>query len=374
MVYDSIVIGAGPAGTTAARFLAQEGNKVLLIEKGKLPRYKVCGGGLVWRAREALDLAIEPVIQKEFYQVDWKFSENLNFEVKRDYPLVTMVMRDSFDEFLSLAAVKNGAELHDEESFEAFENRADGKIKVITNKGSYLTDHLIAADGLRSQIYKQLKWQDDRLKIPAIEAELTLNDTSGEFFKKVVFDITAIEGGYGWIFPKSGHLSVGVAAMPRAGTSLKKAYYDYLSRSGIEEYIREQKQYGFQIPLYPHRQLSKDNILLVGDAAGLADPLVAEGISNAIHSGKMAARAINENPGAASESYDNLVKQDLRGQIRSAKLMSKIFYDYPSISSLVLQRKGQYITEYVSDIFAGKRKYPDNLKMAGKSIQRLLFN
>ncbi len=372
--YDAIVIGAGPSGATAARYLAASGVHVLLLEKEKLPRYKVCGGGLVWRAREALEIPINDIVHKEFFRIDWKFRHDLEYTVERSFPLVSMIMRDQFDAFLTEAAAKNGVTIQDEESFEYFEEEEDGNIMVKTDKQRYRTHHLIASDGLRSKAFKQLGVTDKRVKIPAIEAEIFLEEGNEDFFKKVIFDVTAIPKGYGWIFPKENHLSVGVAAMPQAGTSLKRSFFDYLMKTGLEPLIREKKQFGFQIPLYPHGKLYQNNILFTGDAAGLADPLVAEGISHAIFSGKWAARAIIETPGSnTGPAYQELIKSELAPQIRSAKMFAKLFYDYPAFSARILKNKGQYITEYVSDVFAGTRRYPDNLTMVGKSIKKLIF-
>ncbi|MCA6075256.1 NAD(P)/FAD-dependent oxidoreductase [Fulvivirga sedimenti] len=371
--FDTIVVGAGPAGATAARYLASSGAKVLLLEKEKLPRYKVCGGGLVWRAREALEIPINDIVHQEFYRIDWKFRHDLHYIVERPFPLVSMIMRDQFDAFLTNAAGKEGVVIHDEESFEYFTEDGES-ISVRTDKDEYRARHLIAADGLRSKVFKQLNINDQRIKIPAIEAEIEIEDGNEDFFKQVIFDVTAIQKGYGWIFPKANHLSVGVAAMPHAGMSLKRAFFDYLMKTGLEPIIREKRQYGFQIPLYPHGQLYHNNILFTGDAAGLADPLVAEGISHAIFSGKWAARAIIENPStAAGPAYQQLIKSELAPQIRSARMFSKLFYDYPSFCARILKNKGQYITEYVSDVFAGTRRYPDNINMVGKSIRKLIL-
>ena len=370
--YDVIVTGAGPAGTMAARFLAKGGARTLLLEKEKLPRYKICGGGVVWRAREAAELDISAIAEREFRKVDWIFRDDLKFTVAREYPIVTMVMRDRLDYLMAESAVTEGADLHDMEELKSLEINSGQRIRVITDKGNYTCNHLVACDGLRSTVLKFLNLEDARLKIPAIEAEIKVAKTDGPLFEHVVFDVSAIQYGYGWIFPKEDHLSVGIAAMPGKGVSLRKAYRNYLAHTGIDNIMISEKQYGYQIPLHPHRNLWKGNILLAGDAAGLADPLVAEGISHAIISGKTAALAILEQPEAAGAAYELKMKK-MRKQIRSAYWFSKLFYDHPGLCTLALRSKGQYITEYVSDIFGGSREYPDNPGMIGKSLKRLIF-
>ena len=353
----------------AAYTLATNGLKALMLEKSRLPRYKVCGGGVVYRGRQLLSFDISAVIEREFYDIDWKLDEELHFSVKRDYPIITMVMRDSFDALLIEIASKAGAEIHDEEAFESFTITSEG-MDIHTSHQQYKARYLIAADGVLSSVHRYSGLKDRRLKIPAVEAEVEPVNMDHPLFQRVLFDVTAIPRGYGWVFPKGHHLSVGVAAMPSSNTSLNKAYHQFLSSLNIE--IADVKKYGFQIPLNPHRQLTYKNILFTGDAAGLADPLVAEGISNALLSGKLAGQALVQNQVDASVFYENSVKRELRDQIRSAGFLARLFYDHPGITKRIMHRKGQYITEYVSDIFAGNRRYPENISMVSRSLLKLL--
>ena len=368
--FDTIIIGAGPSGATAAYRLAKGGQRVLLIEKEKLPRYKVCGGGLVWRARKSLPESISPTYEKEFFNIHWKMTDTLEFDVSRDYPLVSMVMRDSFDAALVEEAFESGAEIHDGEEFKEL-TMSERSITIRTDKQSYQAHYLIAADGALSPVYRFLKLQDKRFKVPAVEAEIELSSNSHPLFEQVVFDITAISRGYGWVFPKANHLSIGVAAMPSANGSLNQSYKTYLNSLSIDDDIVAEKKYGFQIPLFPHKELSYGNILFTGDAAGLADPLVAEGISHALFSGNWAAESILQSPDKASQVYNDRVANELSSQIKSARILSRIFYDYPGVSKWIMERKGEYITNYVSDIFAGKRRYPDNMAMLTKTLRKL---
>jgi geranylgeranyl reductase family protein len=354
----------------AAYTLACHGKSALLLEKSKLPRYKVCGGGLVYRARQGVPFDITPVIEREFNSIDWKLDKDLKFSVARDFPLVTMVMRDTFDELLLRNAYEAGAEIHDEESFVSFRQDSN-TIRIKTSVASYHARYVIAADGVLSPVFRYSGLKDQRTKIPAVEAEITLKASSHPLYEKVLFDVTAIPHGYGWVFPKGEHLSIGVAAMPSSKASINNAYKKFLETLEISE-IAEVRKYGFQIPLFPHRQLSQGNILFTGDAAGLADPLVAEGISHALFSGTGAGKALIQQEIPPADYYENYIKKELRNQIRAARFLSRLFYDHPALTRRIMQRKGQYISEYVSDIFAGKRRYPENFNMVSRSILKLL--
>src|SRR4051812_26581186 len=109
--FDVAVVGAGPAGASAAHVLASHGISVAIVDKAKLPRYKTCGGGLLYRAVRALPVDIGPVSEREFRSIEMNLSPRLRFEVRRAFPIVTMTMRDAFDHLLVEAAAAKGAEV-----------------------------------------------------------------------------------------------------------------------------------------------------------------------------------------------------------------------------------------------------------------------
>src|SRR5690606_22962576 len=107
--FDVAVVGSGPAGAYAAYHLAKNGLSVVLIEKEVLPRYKVCGGGLVYRGRQLLDFDIDSIIESQFSKVDiFVEGKDVCFQPEREVPIITMVMRDSFDHHLVKKAEEAG--------------------------------------------------------------------------------------------------------------------------------------------------------------------------------------------------------------------------------------------------------------------------
>jgi flavin-dependent dehydrogenase len=99
--YEVAIIGTGPSGAFAAYNLAKKGISTVIIDKETLPRYKICGGGLVYRGRKMLDFNIDEILEGEFNQVDiFVKDKDVHFTPKREMPVISMVMRDTFDELL----------------------------------------------------------------------------------------------------------------------------------------------------------------------------------------------------------------------------------------------------------------------------------
>ncbi|MDZ4844880.1 MAG: NAD(P)/FAD-dependent oxidoreductase, partial [Chitinophagales bacterium] len=372
--FDVIVVGSGPAGSVAAYHLAQNGISTAVVEREKLPRYKTCGGGVTYRARKLFPVDISPIVEKEFYASDLVFPiEQLHFKVKRNRPIISMVMRDSLDHFLLKAAEAQGAIVLDETEVKAID--CNGKITLHTATDEALeARYVIAADGALSPVAKMCGWKDERHLIPALEYELTVPEHDFEKLSQTVrFDIDAIPYGYAWNFPKKKHLSIGVASAKRGKVNLHEYYRKYLTTLGVTEIIHEEK-HGYQIPLSPRKDgFSKSGVLLTGDAAGFADPVTAEGISNSALSGRIAAEAIIASlpyPHKLDELYSNKLKESLLPQLKLGRFLADIFYDKTWIRKPLFHRYGQPLCEALTDVFMGERDYPhDAMKRAGKYLK-----
>jgi geranylgeranyl reductase family protein len=367
-IYDVAVIGSGPSGANAAFQLAKKGLKAIIIEKEHLPRYKTCGGGFVFRGRRDLPFDVSTAVEREFFDVDIRFdAKKLALNTVRKKPIISMVMRDQFDYLIVEQARELGVEVFQDEKLLALDFKAEYAVLTTTHKNIYAR-FIIAADGALSPTAKLAGWEESRLMCPALEYEIKVPDLDFERLSTSArFDIDVVPFGYGWSFPKKNHLSVGVGNFTKSKKkiNLKENYRDYLKILGIENVLEEQA-HGFIIPVSPRKDgFVKHNVFLIGDAAGFADPLTAEGISNAIYSGKLAAEAIAESNldlALAEKLYNEKLSEKLLPELELGVKLAALFYENRKLRNLLLKKFGQRAAEYMTDIFMGDRTYPHNFK------------
>lgn len=358
---DVAVVGAGPAGSTAARELALAGVRVALLEREALPRYKTCGGGLVERARRALPGTVSDVVERECGAAELHAGGE-RLRVARDSPLVSMVMRDRLDHLLAEAAREAGAGLL-ERCPVTEATRERGRIRLAAGTGSVRARFVVAADGATGRTAARLGFSDGRYLVPALEAEVRFPESVDRWPGRVArFDFGAIAHGYAWVFPKAGHLSIGVLSMRRGSLRLPAVLERYRTSLGLPP-PESVECHGYVIPVRPRSDsLARDGVLVAGDAAGLADPATAEGISHAVRSGRLAARAVIEadgEPGRTEERYRELVGAEILPELRRARWLARLFYGPGWLRDEVFRRWGDGLARALADVFDGRRSYAD---------------
>lgn len=376
--FDVAIIGSGPSGTSTAYELAKNGISTVIIEKEILPRYKTCGGGFVYRGLRNMPFDIEEIIDRKFYNVDIYLEDKYHFVTKRKQPTISMVMRDEFDYFLSKKAKEVGVEILEGNPLKSLDFSND-KIIATTSRGQISTKFVIAADGALSPTAKMAGWKNDTRKlIPALEYEVEVSDEEFKKYADIVrFDFDIIPFGYAWSFPKKHHLSLGAASARRTKINLKKYYKEYVEYLGIKEIISE-KQYGFQIPVSPRTDgFVKNNVFLIGDAAGFPDPLTAEGISNAIYSGRIVANSLIEaklDSKLAEKLYNQKLQEKLLPELKVGLWLSKFFYEQKKARNLLMPKYGQRFSDAMTDFLMGDREYPQNIsKLIQQKVKELIF-
>jgi geranylgeranyl reductase family protein len=374
-VVDVAVVGAGPAGATAALVLARAGLDVVLLDRAALPRDKTCGGGVVARALESLPPGVDVPVERRLGRVESRFVDaGLAVTVERDTALVHMARRAPLDLALAEAALAAGAVLRAPCALERV-GLTPQHVELDTGRGPLRARFLIAADGATGPTARAAGWTEPPASVPALDAEVDGPPRLlARFTDRVRFDLGVPPGGYGWIFPKADHLSVGVGVFTR--TAVRRRLRDELSRYlhvvGLGE-ARVRGIRGAPIPVRPRREVARGRVLLAGDAAGLADPLTGEGISFAILSGRLAAESLlaaRLDSRATARGYLLALRQDVLGELRIARGLAWVLYRRPGLARRLLPRLGQLAGEALTEVVAGRRTYR-TLVQSGRAWRRL---
>lgn len=313
---DVIVVGAGPAGSTAARCLAEGGARVILFDRARFPRDKLCGGGLTPKATQLIPQTAVATVQRWVERVEVR-SRFGSFELGDSLSIVGMVERREFDLALVEAAAAGGVDVRD--GTPALSARADDHVvEVVTAGGAVVrAAAVVVADGEPSRLARSVGLESpSSRRVLALEVILPL--ASGIDGDRAVLGCR-VPGGYAWYFPKGDHASVGVGtARPSRYASLRSDLDRFIRSLGLPAAPRKVR--GHWIPLGLRRgRLASGRALVAGDAAGAADPLFGEGIAFALATGVLASRAVGQLlQGQASDlaGYEQAVRSTLGPRMR----------------------------------------------------------
>jgi geranylgeranyl reductase family protein len=367
-MFDCIIVGAGPAGGTAAYHLAKRGRSVVVLEKESLPRYKPCGGGVSPIVQQWFDFDFSPAISVKADEIryTWKMGDPVDVTLKTAEP-VWMVRRDIFDHFLVQQAQNQGAELRTQTAVTGIEFKSDAW-QVNTDKEPVEGRYIIAADGAKGPMAKWLGFnQRKRRMAGAIEVETPAPVSDAPV---VHFDFGLVKHGYIWNFPKAGGYSIGIGAFRGGGTQdLKGMVCEYAKQFDIDLSIY--KQYGHGICLWDGNQkLHTQNAILAGEAACVVDPFTAEGIRPSIFSGLKAAEAIDRavaGDSDALEKYTQVMNEEWGSEMVWAQRLAGTFYRIPQIGYKVGIKRPS-ATDIMVKILCGELRYSE---VANRALKRL---
>ncbi|MFJ6567564.1 geranylgeranyl reductase family protein [Streptomyces sp. NPDC091292] len=344
-VWDVVVIGAGPAGASAAYAAAVAGRRVLLLEKAELPRYKTCGGGIIGPSRDALppgfDLPFRDRVHAVTFTLDGKYSRTR----RSKQILFGLVNRSEFDQQLVEHAQKAGAELRTGATVSRVEQHGaavpDRRTVAVVLQGgeTLLARAVVGADGSASRIGAHVGVKLEQVDL-GLEAEIPVPATVAEDWKgRVLIDWGPMPGSYGWVFPKGETLTVGVISARGEGSATKRYLEDFIARLGLAGFEPSISSGHLTRCRADDSPLSRGRVLVCGDAAGLLEPWTREGISFALRSGRLAgewAVRIAESHDAVDArrqalNYAFAVKAGLGVEMSVGKRMLTVFERRPGV-------------------------------------------
>ena len=385
---DVCIVGAGPAGASAALFLAKKGINSVVIDKATFPRDKICGdafsGKVSWVLRK-LDIQIEKEFAAKSTSLpSWgvKFFGSQNNELKVPFKLNYNKEEEQAPGFISrrldfdLQLVEL---LKKEERITLIENtpianyKRNGNELILSNEKlgfNLSTKVLLVADGAYSKAAKQLmdvKIPDEKNSLGLRAYYRGVEGLDPEGFIELHF-LKELLPGYFWIFPlANGEANVGLGiradVKKKKRINLKKVFQEIIEKHPIlskrfvkAELIDQIQLHG--LPLGGHKKISTDQLILMGDAAALIDPFTGEGIGNAMISGMLAADVIADNYETQSFSaahllrYDELVYKSLASELNLSQSMQNLT-NYPWLFNFVIDkaRKNKELQETISCMF-----------------------
>jgi geranylgeranyl reductase family protein len=376
ILYDATIVGAGPAGSVVAYGLAKKGISVLLLEKENFPRIKPCGGGVTAKAAQLLPFDLKNVIENTISGI--KYSYKLGPEKERNYgkPLIYLVSRDKFDDFLLQKAIEAGAVVKTGAGVELIERTTDSVIVRAANE-TYSARIVVGTDGANSVVAKAFGLTGKRNYDVGLDCQVVPKNYDPDAWKGFVkFDYGDIRGGYGWVFPKREMLSIGAGGPAGSAKKLKLYLERLIARQNLGPYeIKSLK--GHFIPMRRRGSpITGERVLLVGDSAGLVEPFSGEGMYNAILSAQMAVEVIADyldNPESGLSRYEALVDEKIMTESDAARQILKISRFAPK-TSFGLLNSSDRVWNAVCRVLRGEKKYSEFKEVLGpgKAVFRLL--
>jgi len=354
------ILGGGPAGAFAAEQLASAGLNVQVFDE-KLAWEKPCGGGLTYKAYSQYPFLIDNATPKRLVTETMLAAPRAGeVSLKIDEPLL-IYSRLDLNRMLLERAERAGAQI--EKARITGMSRYGSAWQLRTSSGIADADFCIVATGARNPLRD-------------VGTELRPEDAMSALGYYIPGDQTRIDiqflpglEGYIWVFPRCGHLSVGICGKGEPAASLRKRLEQYLNERGIS--WKGASFYSHLLPSldsgsWKKNRVSGEGWMAVGDAAGLVDPITGEGLYYAIRSADLAARALlSEVSGLAEKvaNYRRLLRRDFTADLEfGSRLAKRVFlgrFLLGSVPARMVQftRRSPRFSAIMRDLFSGRQPY-----------------
>jgi geranylgeranyl reductase family protein len=369
---DAIVVGAGPAGSAAAFQLAQAGRRVILLEQQQAPgQANPCGGGMAASVQRLFPFELAPAVDQVIRRVrfTWALEDPVVAELPGDAPF-WIVRRRVLDAFLAERAQEAGAELRCSAAATAI-GREQGLWQVRLEGGETLRARgLVIAEGSNSRHAAGLGLGPPRPRFAStvsVEVEGTLTEPD-----LARFEFGLVHHGFCWAFPRQGGMSIGVGTFIGQRQADEDGVLSALLPSlGLAPDAGQRRQGRLRI-WDGHHPLHTAGAVVVGDAASLCDPFLAEGLRPSLMSGCRGGQALERwlgGDGQALADYSASMRRDWGDSMAWGKRIAQVFYRVPRVG-YQLGIKRPTAPQRIAQILSGEMGYGD---IAQRVIRRLLF-
>ncbi len=353
------VLGGGPAGATAAERLANAGLKTIIIDE-KLAWEKPCGGGITYKAYSQYPYLIENDTPKRYVNDTLLAAPKSGaFKMSLSRPLL-IYSRFDLNGMLLRRAEAAGAEIAQERVLGL--DRTSSGWTIRTRSAKLDADYCVIATGARNplrDVGTQYRAQDTMYAlgywVPCEQAHIDI-----QFLPKLE--------GYIWVFPRAGHLSVGICGKSESAQCLRARLERYMEEKGISR--KDAKFYGHMLPAlessgWRNNRLAGEGWIAVGDAGGLVDPITGEGLYYAVRSGDLASQVLlnDAGPDKAAETYRQIIKSDFGLDLTyGAGLAKRLFcgaicFGAVPTRMIDFMKRSPKFCEIMQDLFAGTQPY-----------------
>ena len=353
------VLGGGPAGASTAERLASAGLRTIIIDE-KLAWEKPCGGGITYKAYSQYPYLIDNDTPKKLVTETMLAAPNAGpFQMNLARPLI-IYSRVDLNGMLLRRAEAAGAQIEKERVLALERGSSGWRIRMRT--GSMDADFCVVATGARNplrDVGTQYTAQDTMYAlgywVPSDQAHIDI-----QFLPKLE--------GYIWVFPRAGHLSVGICGKSESAHCLRARLERYMDEKGIAR--QSAKFYGHMLPALEYRGWRNNRVagngwIAVGDAGGLVDPITGEGLYYAVRSGDLASQVVlaDQEPEKKAEHYRQLIARDFGLDLTyGSGLAKRIFCGvicYGAVPSKMINfmKRSPKFCEVMQDLFAGTQPY-----------------